>query len=31
MLTKKQKEFLDVRIENPDISIGEIAKKLRNI
>ena len=30
MLTKKQKEFLDVRIENPDISIGEIAKKLRN-
>ena len=31
MLTKKQKEFLDVRMENPDISIGEIAKKLRNI
>ena len=31
MLTDKQKEFLDVRIKNPDISIGEIAKKLRNI
>ena len=31
MLTDKQKEFLDVRIKNPDISIGEIAKKLRDI
>ena len=31
ILTKKQKEFLDVRMGNPDISIGEIAKKLRNI
>ena len=31
MLTDKQKEFLDIRIKNPDISIGEIAKKLRNI
>ena len=31
MLTDKQKEFLDVRIKNPDISIGEIAKNLRNI
>ena len=31
MLTKKQKEFLDVRMENPDISIGEIAKNIRNL
>lgn len=31
ILTKKQKEFLEVRIENPELSIGDIAKKLRNI
>ena len=31
ILTKKQKEFLEVRIENPELSIGYIAKKLRNI
>ena len=30
ILTKKQKEFLEVRIENPELSIGDIAKKLRN-
>ena len=26
-----QKEFLEVRIENSELSIGDIAKKLRNI
>ena len=31
ILTKKQKEFLEVRIENPELSMGDIAKKLRNI
>ena len=31
ILTKKQKEFLEVRIENPELSIGDIAKKLRNL
>lgn len=31
ILTKKQKEFLEVRTENPELSIGDIAKKLRNI
>lgn len=31
ILTKKQKEFLEVRIENPELSIGDIAKKIRNI
>ena len=31
ILTKKQKEFLEVRIENPELSIGDIAKKLQNI
>ena len=31
ILTKKQKEFLEVRIENSELSIGDIAKKLRNI
>ena len=31
ILTKKQKEFLEVRIEKPELSIGDIAKKLRNI
>ena len=31
ILTKKQKEFLEVRIENPELRIGDIAKKLRNI
>ena len=31
ILTKKQKEFLEVRIGNPELSIGDIAKKLRNI
>ena len=31
ILTKKQKEFLEVRIENPELSIGDIAKKRRNI
>ena len=31
ILTKKQEEFLEVRIENPELSIGDIAKKLRNI
>ena len=31
ILTKKQKEFLEVRIANPELSIGDIAKKLRNI